>query len=288
MGGTVHPINSAVDASHGIATWDWPEPDEVDGEMSLKYTVSMAYIEMVFQMETWQQEFDLKSWKRFHIPRDGAVSINLNNLTTMPWSEELRVEKEIFEESLIMAEPPTKKRETARGKAVTSARVWKESLHTGKESEPPILSQAKKQPTRIRRLRASIKQQPRKTERVKKRNAGKDMRNTPSGRLAKGTRQPGRDGEPRKRGPDRKPVLEVGENTKDPVVEKAAGPATQPKIPRAHLKATIPVVEQSSVVVGLEDKLSAAMVEEQSIITKVPTKPEQKARVLATANLQGQ
>lgn len=117
FGGTIHPINSSVDGSHGIATWDWPE--EVSG-MSLKYTVSMAYIEKLFQMETWQQGYDLKDWKTFHVSRDGAVSINLNCLTTMPWSEEVRVAKEALEGSLANFEPAAKKRETGKGGAVTS------------------------------------------------------------------------------------------------------------------------------------------------------------------------
>lgn len=112
FGGTIHPINSSVDGSHGIAIWDWPE--EVSG-MSLKYTVSMAYIEKLFQMETWQQGYDLKDWKTFHVSRNGAVSINLNCLTTMPWSEEVRVAKEALEGSLANIESAAKKRETGKG-----------------------------------------------------------------------------------------------------------------------------------------------------------------------------
>lgn len=112
FGGTIHPINASVDGYHGIATWDWPE--DVSG-MSLKYTVSMAYIEKLFQMETWQQEYDLNNYKAFHVSRDGAVSINLNCLTTMNWSEELRVAKEALEESLTNSEPTAKKRETGKG-----------------------------------------------------------------------------------------------------------------------------------------------------------------------------
>lgn len=112
FGGTIHPINASVDGYHGIATWDWPE--EVSG-MSLKYTVSMAYIEKLFQMETWQQDYDLKDCKTFHVSRDGAVSINLNCLTTMNWSEEIRVAKEALEESLTNSEPTAKKRETGKG-----------------------------------------------------------------------------------------------------------------------------------------------------------------------------
>lgn len=117
FGGTIHPINASVDGYHGIATWDWPE--EVSG-MSLKYTVSMAYIEKLFQMETWQQDYDLKNCKTFHVSRDGAVSINLNCLTTMNWSEEIRVAKEALEESLTNFEPTAKKRETGKGGGVTS------------------------------------------------------------------------------------------------------------------------------------------------------------------------
>lgn len=136
FGGTVHPINSSVDGSHGIATWDWPE--EISG-MSLKYTVSMAYIEKLFQMETWLQDYDLKDWETFHVSRDGAVSINLNCLTTMPWSEEVRVAKEALEDSSANSEPAAKKRETGKGGAVTSPeRPEGLLLPAGDEPEEPM------------------------------------------------------------------------------------------------------------------------------------------------------
>lgn len=84
--------------------------------MSLKYTVSMAYIEKLFQMETWQENFDLKNNKTFHVSRDGAVSIDLNCFTTMNRSEEIRVAKEEEEEeSLTDSEPTAKKRDKRKG-----------------------------------------------------------------------------------------------------------------------------------------------------------------------------
>lgn len=136
FGGTIHPINSSVDCSHGIAIWDWPE--EVSGT-SLKYTVSMAYIERLFQMETWQQDYELKDWKTFHVSRDGAVSINLNCLTTMPWSEEVRVTKEALEESLANLEPAAKKRETGKEGAVTiPSRPKAEPQPAREEPEEPM------------------------------------------------------------------------------------------------------------------------------------------------------
>lgn len=107
--------------------------------MSLKYTVSMAYIEKLFQMDTWQQDYDLKNCKTFHVSRDGAVSINLNCLTTMNWSEELRVAKEALEESLTNSEPTAKKRETGKEGGVTSPeRPEMLSLPGGREPEEPI------------------------------------------------------------------------------------------------------------------------------------------------------
>lgn len=137
FGGTIHPINASVDGYHGIATWDWPE--EVSG-MSLKYTVSMGYIEKLFQIETWQQDYDLNDYKTFHVSRDGAVSINLNCLTTMNWSEEIRVAKEALEESLTNSELATKKRETGKGGRVTSPEMSeKVPLPGGGEPEEPIL-----------------------------------------------------------------------------------------------------------------------------------------------------
>lgn len=135
FGGTIHPINASVDGYHGIATWDWPE--EASG-MSLKYTVSMAYIEKLFQMDTWQQDYDLNNCKTFHVSRDGAVSINLNCLTTMNWSEELRVAKEAFEQSLTNSEPTAKKRETGKGGVTSPERPEMVPLPGCREPEEPI------------------------------------------------------------------------------------------------------------------------------------------------------
>lgn len=108
--------------------------------MSLKYTVSMAYIERFFQMETWQQDYDLKNCKTFHVSRNGAVSINLNCLTTMNWSEEIRVAKEALEESLTTSEPAAKKLGTEEEGGVTSPeRPEMVPLQAGGESQEPLL-----------------------------------------------------------------------------------------------------------------------------------------------------
>lgn len=156
MGGAVHPINAAVDCSHGIGTWDWPEVDsEVDWERSLKYTVPMTYIESLFQMETWQREYNLDNWKTFHIPRDGATSVNMNNLTTMPWSEEIRVAREELEESLNAAnqdEPAARKREIGTGQAVISSPRFEEELESTETSAkaPPLVQTIKQQERTIK------------------------------------------------------------------------------------------------------------------------------------------
>lgn len=99
----------------------------------------MKYIEKLFQTKTWQREFDLKEWKTFHIPRDGAISLNFNTFTTMPWSEELRVAKEELEESLAIADPDqpaAKKREIATGQAVNASAKCRGEMPPAKDPKP--------------------------------------------------------------------------------------------------------------------------------------------------------
>lgn len=185
MGGTVHPINAAVDCSHGIGTWDWPDVDpEVDWERSLKYTVPMSYIENLFQMETWQREYNLENWKAFHIPRDGAISVNLNNLTTMPWSEEVRVAREELEESLNAAdpdEPAAKKREIAIGRAVITSAKFGEELESSEEgAKAAPLMQATEQQERIIRTPTTMSRKQRRKQKRAERNATEDKCTVPN------------------------------------------------------------------------------------------------------------
>ena len=118
FGGHVQPINCRVDGSHGIAIADWPFGGKDEAPRSYRWwTVSMAYIEHMFQKSTWQRTFDLKDWRIFDIPRDGATSLLINGFSTMDPSEEDRVAKEDMAELLARAseEPATKKRVTAKG-----------------------------------------------------------------------------------------------------------------------------------------------------------------------------
>jgi len=119
FGGTVQPINRKVDASHGLSISDWPFPDGDEDPQSCRwYTVSMNYIEHMFQMSTWQRKFDLSDWGIFNVPRDGATSLYINSFSTMAPSEEERVAKEEMAELVARSEeePATKKRVTALGK----------------------------------------------------------------------------------------------------------------------------------------------------------------------------
>lgn len=174
MGGTVHPINAAVDCRDGIGTWDWPEVSaEAACGQSLKYAVPMSYIESLFQMGTWQREFDLRNWKTFHIPRTGAISVNMNNFTTMPWSEEVRAAKEEFEESLNAAdpdEPAAKKREIATGEAVISSPRCGEELESKVKGvrAPPLVQTVKQQERNIKTRTMTSRKQPRNKKRAKK------------------------------------------------------------------------------------------------------------------------
>lgn len=167
MGGTVHPINTAVDCSQGLGTWDWPDvgPDVV-GERSFKYAVPMSYIENLFQMQTWQREYNLEDWRTFHIPRNGAKSFNMNSLTTMPWSEVVRVAREDSD----LDEPAAKKREIATGEAVISSQRFEEELELMQEGPrtPPLMQTIKQQERIIRTHRTLSRKQRRNQKRAER------------------------------------------------------------------------------------------------------------------------
>ena len=119
FGGEISPVNHRIDGSHGIGTSDWPPTGRHDDpDRRIWFTVSMEYIEQMFQMETWRQSFDLKRWRVFNIPRDGAISLYINSFTTMSWEEEQRVAKEEIAELVALEneQPAKKKRITGEGK----------------------------------------------------------------------------------------------------------------------------------------------------------------------------
>lgn len=115
----VAPINNRVDGSHGIGICDWPpRGTQNDEERRVWNTISMRYIEKLFQMNTWQRSFSLQNWRIFHIPRDGATSLYINSFTTMSETEEQRVASEELAEAVALAnaQPAKKKRIKATGK----------------------------------------------------------------------------------------------------------------------------------------------------------------------------
>lgn len=119
FGGTIVPINNRVDGSHGICISDWPpHGTENDPERRVWNTISMRYIEKLFQMSTWQRSFRLQDWRIFHVPRDGATSLYVNSFTTMSESEEHRVAREELAEAVALAnaQPAKKKRVKALGR----------------------------------------------------------------------------------------------------------------------------------------------------------------------------
>ena len=119
FGGEISPINHRIDGSHGIGTSDWPPRGRRDDpDRRIWFTVSMEYIEHMFQMKTWRQSFDLKEWRVFNIPRDGAISFYINSFTTMSWEEEQRVAREEIAELVALEneQPAKKKRITGEGK----------------------------------------------------------------------------------------------------------------------------------------------------------------------------
>ena len=118
FGGEIGLINNRADGSHGIGTSDWPPSSSLDDpDRRIWHTVSMEYIERMFQMETWQRNFDLKQWRVFNVERDGAASLYINSFTTMSWDEEQRVANEEIAELVALEneQPAKKKRLTGEG-----------------------------------------------------------------------------------------------------------------------------------------------------------------------------
>lgn len=119
FGGHIAPINNRVDGSHGIGISDWPpRGTQNDPERRIWNTISMRYIEKLFQMSTWRHFFRLQNWRDFNVPRDGATSLYINSFTTMSNNEEQRVAKEELAEAVALAnaQPAKKKRVKATGK----------------------------------------------------------------------------------------------------------------------------------------------------------------------------
>ena len=117
--GHIAPINNRVDGSHGIAMSDWPpRGTQNDPERRVWNTISMRYIEKLFQKSTWQRSFNLQNWRTFNIPRDGATSLYINSFTTMSENEEQRVAREELAEAVALAnaQPAKKKRVKATGR----------------------------------------------------------------------------------------------------------------------------------------------------------------------------
>ena len=115
----IAPINNRVDGSHGVGISDWPcRGTQNDPERRVWNTISMRYIEHLFQMSTWQRSFNLQNWRIFNIPRDGATSLYINSFTTMLGSEEQRVAREERAEAIALAnaQPAQKKRLKATGR----------------------------------------------------------------------------------------------------------------------------------------------------------------------------
>lgn len=153
FGGHIAPINNKVDGSHGIGISDYPpQGTQNDPERRVWNTISMRYIEKLFQKSMWQRSYNLHNWRAFKIPRDGAISLYINSFTTMPKSEEERVAKEELAEAVALAhaQPAKKKRVKARGKmeeqrpkdekVIEEAVLEQEQQPEGPEPQAPLVN----------------------------------------------------------------------------------------------------------------------------------------------------
>lgn len=180
-------------------------------------------------METWQRDFNLDNWKTFHIPRDGAISVNMNNLTTMPWSEEVRVAREELEESVSASdldEPAAKKREIATGEAVISSSRFEEGLESIEEA-PPIAQTSKKQERTIITPTTKSRKQ-RRNEKRAERKVTDDKSALPNRGDPQGMEQP-TEGMKVAIGPE-KPIKKNGKGKEKAIETEANVEKNQPKL----------------------------------------------------------
>lgn len=163
FGGRIAPINGRIDTSHGLSVCDWPfvgltiptlpiiglPPGFrigsalngfMDDKQQIWHSIPMKFMENIQQMQTWEQPHNLATAKaRFHIKRNGAISISMNRFTTMPWAEELRIVSNSLSDGFGISPEDdgdrrsAKKRETAKGKGVRTD-VWGTKFNDG-ESE---------------------------------------------------------------------------------------------------------------------------------------------------------
>ena len=157
FGGQIAPINDRVDGSHGIGISDWPpRGTQNDPERRVWNTISMRYIEKLFQMNTWRGSYSLKNWRVFNIPRDGATSLYINSFTTMSANEEQRVAKQDLAEAIALAnaQPAQKKRVKATGR-MEDQRPKDETVIEEAEREQQRESPKREMPTLDGKRRAS-------------------------------------------------------------------------------------------------------------------------------------
>ncbi|QDS74498.1 hypothetical protein FKW77_007028 [Venturia effusa] len=81
FGGRVEPISMRIDCAYGLATYGI-------NEARTFYSVPMDHVWMLQQQETWEQDFSLKDWTVFHIPRDGAKAVSLACFDMTVWESE--------------------------------------------------------------------------------------------------------------------------------------------------------------------------------------------------------
>lgn len=149
FGGKIWPINDRMDCLHGLCITNWPitSSDIWDSSKIEYYTIPMRFIEPLFQMRTWEQDFEISDTKTWHISRDGAKSIYLPGFTTMDSNEEQRIRDEEQAElaaRLESKEPASKRRKTNNNEEGNDVPL----SSTGEEALLIDLPALRKQPTK--------------------------------------------------------------------------------------------------------------------------------------------
>ena len=178
FGGKIWPINDRMDCLHGLCITDWPitSSDIWDSSKIEYHTIPMNFIEPLFQMRTWEEEFDISDTKVWHISRDGAKSIYLPGFTTMDHNEEKRIKDE--EQAELAArqeskEPASKRRKTSNedeGNDVPLSSTGEEEILV---SLPALHKQSVKKADRKKPKVPLAQRQMRKPTTRNKRNSGR-------------------------------------------------------------------------------------------------------------------
>jgi len=89
FGGRVHPVADRVDCAYGMTVYDYDRyVAQTPLDLATYYSVSMDFIAMLQQKETWERDYSSTSCDVFHIPRNGAKAVFLPHMDMVVYDGE--------------------------------------------------------------------------------------------------------------------------------------------------------------------------------------------------------